>query len=130
MSAGGCRRCAPAALAGITEGGREHRSEPQELREGKAEDDGSDENPRASAVEERDELVRRHAQLRLIAGDDGCDDEQDDEDDAGAAASCVPNHASEDLPSRSVLNAARSSVLKRSGSCQAAKWLPLSSSLK
>jgi hypothetical protein len=35
-----------------------------------------------------------------------------------------------DADQRSDRNAARTSVVKRSGSCQAAKWLPLPTSLK
>src|SRR5438445_869805 len=52
-------------------------------------------------------------------------------DDAGPAQ-CVGKRAEHEHDSgqRNDLNAARTSVVKRSGSCEAAKWLPLPTSLK
>ena len=68
--AGGGRGGAPTILPGIRQGRSERRREPHEVEDRHAGDDCSDQNPRAVADIERDESVRRRADMRLIAVDD------------------------------------------------------------
>jgi hypothetical protein len=88
--AGSGRRCAPSPPDRHHAERSRARSEPEQFQEGKAENDGGDQNPSAVSVEEREELGGRRAELRLIAVNEERDDDQDDENDAAAAPGALP----------------------------------------
>jgi hypothetical protein len=63
-------------LPGIRQGGPECRREPHQVEDREATEHHSDQDSRAFTVVERDECVRRCADLRLMAVDEIRDDEE------------------------------------------------------
>src|SRR4029079_18742710 len=86
----GCCRRPPAGFACITQNARERGSEPEQVQDREAEDDGRNKDPRAITVVERHQLLRRRAHPPLAAVNDVRDDEEQHRDDSAAAPVLLP----------------------------------------